>query len=266
MEKQENAQQEISIELVDENPDQSRKVYDEEALNELAESISKTGLINRITVCKVGDRFKLLAGSRRYRAFKLLRLSFIPAEIVDASASKQLAIMAHENLFRADLSPMEEATFFQALLSEDGSTLQQLIHLTNKSESYVVSRLRLLACPDGIQELVGSGKLSVSAGLLLSSFPTPENIEQYTAYAISTGASLQTIRYWKQQLEAMGPIPTGEGPPAARPLPEGQGTVFGWDCFGCGTFHPAAECQTIHVCKTCFIFMERAKQEAIKQN
>jgi ParB/RepB/Spo0J family partition protein len=249
----------INIDLIDLNPEQSRQVYDEESMNELASSIQERGLINPISVRAVEGRYKLLAGSRRLKAHKLLRRNFIRATIYNDDNVEELAIMAHENLFREDLSPLEEANFYARLLVEQNMTREQLIHMTGKNESYIDARITLLQCPDFLKEYVHKGTLKISAALELNRFPTKESIQQYTEYAVSSGASIATIRYWRQQVEAMGPVPaSGDAPPAPQPGST-QTAVFGWNCYGCGGFAEAQNMMTIHICQTCFVEMEKVK-------
>jgi len=260
MQNQNESVQKVSIALIDLNTDQSRIVYDDESLNELASSISSIGLLNPISLLEKDGRYKLLAGSRRLKACHLLQHNFIRATIHSGDDVQELSIMAHENLFRADLSPMEEATFYQRLMAEKKMTVEQLIHLTKKPASYVQARIGLLNCSDKLQAYVHGGELKISAALILNKFPTQESRDQYTEYAVSTGASIQTIRYWLQQVETAGCAPsTGDIPPAPAPG-QPQSSIFGWDCYSCGSFTPAPNCVTIHLCEPCLATAEKAKK------
>lgn len=249
----------ISIGLIDLNPEQSRQEYDEDGMNELASSIQTRGLINPISVKSVNGRYLLLAGSRRLKAHKLLRKNFIRATIYKEDETDDLAIMAHENLFREDLSPLEEANFYARLLVEKDMDREQLIRMTGKNQSYIDARIQLLQCPDVLKDYVHKGTLKISAALELAKFPTKENILQYTEYAVSSGASIATIRYWRQQLEAVGPVPDSADLPPSPAPGSPQNSVFGWHCYGCGGFTAATECVTLHVCPGCIEVMEKAK-------
>ena len=254
----ENKEQVVPITEIGIPPNLSRLVYDEDALAELAESIEKVGLINAITVKPKNGHYELIAGSRRLQACKLLRYDLIRANVIAGDSSHALATMAHENLFRADLSPMEETIFYHRLIEEEKMTEQQLVHLTGKGENYVKARLKLFDCIPEIQAAVGDGKVPISHGLMLQTFPEGETRLQYLNYAISTGANLQTIRYWKQQLDANANIPTGsDEPPQPLAVPY-QPTVFGWNCFVCDNFHEAKDMQTIHLCSPCFLDLKKA--------
>jgi ParB family chromosome partitioning protein len=242
----------LSVDLIDENPDQVRKEYDMQALTELADSIAKVGLIQPVSVLITGERFKLIQGSRRLRAHKLLRRQFIQANIIQNENGEALAIMLHENLFRDDLTPLEEGQFYKRLLDIEKLTLPQLIQYTNKSESYVRARFELCLTSPDIQQAVHLRQIPVSHALELAKIDNTETRSQYLAYAISTGASLATVKYWRQGFEANKSIPpTTDTLPLKieRPL---QSPAFGWYCAFCALFHEAPDMQTLHLCKPCY--------------
>jgi ParB family chromosome partitioning protein len=243
----------VEIALIDLSPDQARTEYDEAQLNELANSIARIGLINPITLALEKGRFKLVAGSRRLRAFVLLGRDHIQAIILNRSNTDHLAIMAHENLFRTDLSPIEEAQFLQHLIKGGQYTPKQLAHLMNKSQSFIDNRLELLNLDEETQAAVHAGELPIGHAIHLSQIDNPDVRRQYTQYAISSGASLRTIVYWIQQYETYK-----AAPPATDTLPtqvkhEGQLSAFGWHCYICDNFHEAPQVQTIHLCNPCYL-------------
>ena len=246
----------ILIALIDLSPEQARQHYDEAQLDELATSIARIGLINPITIVQTGSRYKLIAGSRRLRACLLLDIAYIPAIIVSPGTDQHLSIMAHENLFRADLSPMEEASFLKTLIEQHGYTHKQLSHLMNKSQAFIDNRLALLDLDKETQEAVHTGNLPIGHAIHLSQIDNPEVRKQYTQYAISSGASLRTIIYWIQQYETYKTAPSiTSSIPGQPPHPE-QLSAFGWYCFVCNNFHEAPKMQTIHLCNPCYLEIE----------
>lgn len=249
----------VNIATIHLNDKQQRLTYDENQIAELADSIRDVGLINPITLRQTGDSYTLIAGSCRLRACQLLRREYIEARILTNSTDDDLSIMAHENLFRQAVSPVDEAHFFSRLIESDNYTPLELAHLANKSESYVHTRLALLDLDIYLRDAVHSETLSISHALELSKFDDPQVREQYTQYAISTGASLQTLRYWRQQFEANKYVPQTSDQLPTRVQQPGQITVFGWYCFSCENFHPAPDMQTIHICQPCFIDLQKAK-------
>lgn len=258
--------QDISIALIDLDDDQSRQYYDDAQIEELADSIRSVGLINPITLRPHNDRYILVAGSCRLRAYQLLRRSFIPAVVVNADKTSALGLMAHENLYRADLTPLEEGTFLHRLKTEHHYTDEQLAKLTNKPVSYVQARLTLITLDDYIRQAVHIHQLHISHALLLAQFDNPDTRQQYTQYAISSGASLNTLRYWLQQYNANKGVPTSSDQPPARPTDQPQISTFGWYCFGCQQFHPAPDMQTIHLCNGCFLDLKLALEKPVTKS
>ena len=252
----------ILVNKIDPNPNQPRIHYEPDALSELADSIAKTGLINPITVRRVGDRFILQTGSRRLEAFKLLQKEFVLAYISTADDAADMCAMLHENLFRSDLSPYEEGVAFTKLLSEGSYDLKKLCHLSSKPESYVAARIKLISLPEEIQVLVHEGKLPISHALELSKITDIPQMLQYAKYGVDTGSNLQTVRYWVQQYFAALNTPIAPGAsPAAAPQPL-QMASFGWNCFVCEKHTEATQCKTIHICPACFISLHEQIHQA----
>lgn len=252
----------IDVGLIDEPANQSRLDYDQEQLEELAESIKAQGLIQAITVEPHGERYRLLAGSRRYRAHLLANLPMIRCNVIRTSGADALAITTAENMHRANLSPLEESVWFQRLIEEHGYTPQKLALMTRKALTYITARLELFGADENIQQHVHTGKLPISTALQLMKFDDEETRKQYTEYAVSTNASLRTVMYWLQQYETNKFIPTKNDPPPEPSPDPRQPTVFGWYCYSCGNYHAAPEMQTLHVCQLCFKDIEQSKQSS----
>jgi ParB family chromosome partitioning protein len=161
---------EVPIELIEANPNQPRKHFDNDALYELSQSLRRSGVLQPVVVRRKGaDRYQLVVGERRWRAAKLAGLTTIPAIVreVDDPATLELALV--ENLLREDLNPIEEAEGYQRLLAEFGWTQEQLAERVGKDRSSVANGLRLLKLPAEIQADLRSGRLSMGhARALLS--------------------------------------------------------------------------------------------------
>ena len=142
------------------NPYQPRKVFDEQALEELASSIKEHGVIQPIIVRKFGEKYEIIAGERRYKASTMAGLTKIPAIIrnLDDKESSKVALI--ENLQRRDLTPIEEARTYQKILDLDTMTQDQLAKTMGKSQSAVSNKLRLLTLPDEVQEALLNNKIS----------------------------------------------------------------------------------------------------------
>ena len=151
---------EIDVNELDTNLQQPRKCFDEEKLAELAQSIKTYGIVQPIIVQRVGDRFIIIAGERRYRAARLAGLSEVPVVIKDYSEQEFMEVSLVENLQREDLNPIEEAQAMRMLMDEHQLTQDVLSGRLGKSRSAVANTLRLLSLPEEVRELVVSGELS----------------------------------------------------------------------------------------------------------
>lgn len=149
----------IILSLIDTDPAQPRKHFDGVKIAELAESMHGNGLIVPIMVRPVGDRFVIVHGERRYRAAVSLGWATIPADVreLDSEAARWFALV--ENIQRADLSPIEEANAYKAML-DTGITQTELGKRIGKGQSYIATKLRLLTLPGGVQESIDKGELT----------------------------------------------------------------------------------------------------------
>ena len=150
----------IDIQLVITNPDQPRKDFDPDALQELANSIKEKGILQPILVEKTGDKYQIVAGERRYRAALLAHLAKVP--IITGSFSKQekLEIALIENIQRKDLTPIEEALAYEALMQNSNLNQDELAKKVGKNRSTIANALRLLKLNDEMKEAVSRGTLS----------------------------------------------------------------------------------------------------------
>ena len=167
-----NAQKivEINVDLIDPNPFQPRKVFSDDELVELAESIEQHGLIQAIAVRKVGDHYQLISGERRTRATKLAGLPTIKAQVYENLGDKAMAEWALiENIQRVDLNPVEVAKSYQQLIDNHGYTHEDLSKIVSKSRSAITNSLRLLKLPEVVLLWIEEGKISSGAARALCS-------------------------------------------------------------------------------------------------
>lgn len=150
----------VKISLITPNRDQPRKNFDEEALAELAQSISRHGIIQPLIVRKKGRGYEIVAGERRYRAAQMAGLKEVPVIIKEYSEKEIGEIALIENIQREDLNPIEEAQAYDRLINEHGLTQEELADRVSKSRSAITNHLRLLKLSEKVQQLVSDGKLS----------------------------------------------------------------------------------------------------------
>lgn len=151
----------IKISDIEPNPFQPRKNFDKDALNELAESIEKHGLIQPVVlISKDDDSYILVAGERRLRATQLLGLDEIKAVVLEIPQNKLRELAIIENIQRADLNPLELAISLNELINEHNLTQEELANTLKKSRSWVTNTLRLLNLDEQTKELISAGKIS----------------------------------------------------------------------------------------------------------
>lgn len=168
---------EIDVSAIFANPNQPRKVFDEGALKELADSISKHGVIMPIIVNKSGDRFMIIAGERRFRASKLAGLKKVPVIVKNYNERQIKEISLIENLQREDLNPIEAATAMRSLMDEYGMTQEDLADRIGKSRSAIANTLRLLNLAPEVIKMVANGELSAGHARALISVPQVDQIK-----------------------------------------------------------------------------------------
>ncbi len=151
----------IPLNLIVPNPVQPRRYFDEQALQELSESLRTQGVLQPVVVKKEGNEFILIAGERRYRAARLSGLEEIPAVVIEGKDESEMLQMALvENMQREDLNPLEMAGAFRQLMDEAGLTQNQLASQVGKSRAAVANILRLLTLPEKIKQMLREGQLS----------------------------------------------------------------------------------------------------------
>ena len=135
------------------NPFQPRKKFDDEAIEELAQSIREHGIIQPIVVRKKGKKYEIVVGERRYRAAKLAKLEEIPAIIKEMTEEQMMELAILENLQREDLTPIEEAEAYQNLIEKLNFTQDDLAKRLGKSRPHITNMIRLLQLPEEVRQI-----------------------------------------------------------------------------------------------------------------
>ena len=165
-----SAYQTLPIYKVEPNPDQPRKDFDPEELENLAESIRVHGLIQPLTVREMPNGYyQIIAGERRWRASRLAKLSEVPVVILEADDKKAMELALIENLQRQDLNPVEEALGYKSLMEDYGLTQEEAASRVGKSRPAVANALRLLGLTPEVLELVRSGSLTAGHARAIAS-------------------------------------------------------------------------------------------------
>ncbi len=182
----------IDISSIFANPNQPRKIFDETALKELADSIEKHGVIQPIIVNKSGDRYMIIAGERRFRASKIAGLKSVPAIVKNYTERQIKEISLIENLQREDLNPIEAATAMRALMDDYGLTQEDLADRIGKSRPAIANTLRLLSLSPEVIKMVANGQLSAGHARALISVPNVDQIK-FANSIIKEGLSVRDV-------------------------------------------------------------------------
>lgn len=167
---------EIELSQIRSNPYQPRKVFDEEALNELADSIKVYGVVEPVILKKSVKGYEIVAGERRCKASKIAGLTTVPAIIKDFTDEEMMEIALLENIQREDLNPVDTAISISNILQVRDMTQEEFSKKFGKSRSYITNLLGLLNLPKSVQELVKNGKLSMSHARCLSKIDDEEKV------------------------------------------------------------------------------------------
>ncbi len=194
----------IAISQIETNPFQPRTSFEQEALNELAESIKQLGIIQPVTVRKVAvNKYQLISGERRYRASQLAGLTEIPAYIRIANDQSMLEMAIVENVQRQDLDAIEVALSYQRLLDECKLTQEQLAEKMGKSRSNVANFLRLLRLPDAVQAAIIARKISMGHARALLSLSDPEKQHILLELILRDELSVRAVEEWVKDPESI---------------------------------------------------------------
>lgn len=187
-----SAYQSLPIYKVEPNPDQPRKDFDPEELENLAESIRVHGLIQPLTVREMPTGYyQIIAGERRWRAARLARLSEVPVVIIEADDRKAMELALIENLQRQDLNPVEEALGYKSLMEDYGLTQEEAAARVGKSRPAVANALRLLGLNPEVLELVRSGSLTAGHARAIASLKSEKKQQKAAKKVIALSLSVR---------------------------------------------------------------------------
>jgi len=162
------------LHVISPNPHQARKVFDDEKLNELAESIRANGIVQPIVVRRGVSGYQLIAGERRFRASQRIGLDKIPAFVRDATEEQMLELALVENIHRADLNPLERAKAYKSYIEQFGLTQTEAAERLGEDRSVVANHLRLLDLPQDLCQFLVDGQLTMGHAKAILSLPTEE--------------------------------------------------------------------------------------------
>lgn len=183
----------IPISEIRSNPFQPRRVFDEEKLSELAESIKEHGLFQPIIVKKSIKGYELVAGERRTKAAKLAGFTEIPAIIKDYTDEEMMEVALLENIQREDLNPIEEAEAYDNIIKKSSLTQEELAKKVSKSRSYITNVLGLVNLPEQVKTLVAEGKISMAHARILSKMEDADYVISLAYRIVNNGMSVREL-------------------------------------------------------------------------
>ena len=204
---------EISLNLIDPNPDQPRRAFDKEALEELAASIREVGLLQPILVMEKGERYQIIAGERRFRAGMLAGLKTMPCLVKQLPDRERSLAALIENLQREDLNPMEAAAAVRRLMDEGRYTQEQAAEMLGKSRPRIANLLRLLQLAPQVQEMLMQNLLTEGHARALAGIRSHETQLALARHAVAEGLSVRA-------LEALQKKPLAKAAQARPAAPE----------------------------------------------
>jgi ParB family chromosome partitioning protein len=192
IEPQENdAVKKVAVELIDNDPGQPRKNFNEERLNELAESIRQHGIVQPLIVRKNAGRYIIIAGERRFRAAMIAGLEEVPVIVRDMDAREVMEVALIENIQRENLNPIEEAAAIRFLMKEHDLTQEEVAKRLSKSRPAIANSVRLLQLPDSVQEHLREGRIQPGHARVLASVEDEELLEKLAEKCAAGGWSVR---------------------------------------------------------------------------
>lgn len=186
----------LSLDLIDDPQAPMRSELTEASVQELAMSIKQVGLIEPIVVKPVNGRYEVIAGHRRTLACRLAKLPIVPCHIRIANDEQTEMLKIHENMYRLDIKPADEAKHFEYLINKQKLTPPRIAQLINKSASYVNDRLGILSYPDFLHEAMSKGEISFSVAKEFSRFDDEQQMRQAVFYAKRGGMTQEMAHKW----------------------------------------------------------------------
>lgn len=210
--------EQIAISKLRPNPYQPRKTFSEEAIDELAESIGKHGVLQPIIVRKTIKGYEIVVGERRMRAAKKAGLKEIPAVVREFSDNEMMELALIENLQREDLNPIEEARAYEKLIEHFSITQDELAKRIGKSRPHIANHLRLLQLPKLVQQFIADGKLSMGHGRALLGLKDKQNMSALLEKILKEKLSVRDVEALVQRMNENVSRETKRKPPLLSPF------------------------------------------------
>ena len=195
--------EQLPLAIIRVNPFQPRKIFDDEALEELSASIKEHGVLQPIVVRKKISGYEIVVGERRFRASKLAGKTHIPAIVRELTDQQMQELAILENLQREDLTPIEEAEAYQSLIQNLHFTQEELAVRLGKSRPHIANHIRLLSLPTDVRDAITSGKLSMGHGRALLGLKVQRQMSLMAQRVMKEGLSVRQLEKFVQERTAV---------------------------------------------------------------
>jgi len=238
----------------------ARAQIDEKALDELAESLRRIGVINPLTVKEVEGGYEVVAGHRRLLAARRAGLVAVPCMVRSAKDPAPTALQLHENLYRQELTPVEEGAFFAELLTECDNDTDKLCQLVKQSRGYVEGRLLLLRGDPEVLAALAAQQITLGVAEELNKMARHEDRVYYLGWAIAQGATRSLVRQWRASVAAQTPVQPGAVEAGLPPSPPVLNAPDIFVCALCGRKEPITDLRPVHVHQFCKLRLDEELQ------
>ena len=239
-----------------------RTIADEEKLLELVRSIREQGIIEPLVVSPEDDKFRIIAGHRRYLALRTMGQKDAPCVIREVDIYQRDMIRIHENVMREDVNPIDLAKYYEHVLRKHQITQSALADLIGKSDAHVSQVLSLIGIPEYLKEAVEQGQMSYLSAIELNKLPDESKRRFLTDIVVKDGASTEIVKGWVyEELVREGMRKERVAPPEET-LPQVSTSPLMAVCFGCGRSSAKEPLTMIPVCVRCKIHMEDYKESS----
>jgi len=233
----------------------------DQGIVELTNSIKQIGIIEPLIVVKTENEYILQAGKRRLTAAKAAGLPTVPCIIVEVDKERSISITLHENLYRENLNPVDEAWIYQQLRDTHRYSGLEIARMVGRKEGYVSQRLQIVLWPDNLVNALSSGEISFSVARELIIITDAKHRDWLLKHAKESGVNYRTARSWRIEWQAQVPHEKDEPdytqPPPEPEPPQTQGIV----CWWCNNTHDPSRIVTIQLCHQCLSALQFSKDK-----
>jgi len=248
---------EVPIDLIDPPKAATRQSMDEEGLHQLAESIKTAGLVNPILLRKVGRRYEVIAGHRRLVAHQMLNRPTVKAIVENIDQEAATRAKVHENLCREDVNPVDEAIFIAEAMEDLNMTTAEFARYIQRNRAYIKRRLALLDYPDDVRTAVKHHGVPLNVARYLSQITDTTTRRMYLNYAVDSGVTARTARYWLEQYLAAGVPDELQMPPDSERTSDRERPTPKVKCELCGVSGDVTNMKLIYCHHSCHELIQR---------